>query len=196
MLHPNPISDSCCTLPDIAPDIVVDEDQCDDEVGSLVIEKMSIDDVVLGAPCLPITGPVATMACNLQPTESQHHQIEAGCTWDRDNWSCSYDAVFMSFWFIYRKSSPGWHGKWKQQAPKWNGFFGEAFDSLLGMVQSEQSSQATLSCKFTSYREMFRDNLSHINPTSFPCRGQLPTSVDSVTFSAIPSGRNHTSNRW
>lgn len=37
---------------------------------------------------------------------------------------------------LQERSSPGWCDKWKQQAPTWNSFFEEAFDSLLAMVDS------------------------------------------------------------
>jgi len=112
-----------------------------------------------------------------QPAESMHHQVEAGCLWDRDNWSCSYDSVFMSFWYIYRNSSSEWRNRWRQQAPEWNKFFGEAFDSLLEMGQGEQSSQEELSHKFTTFRETFRDNLSRMDSMSFPRQGRVLASV-------------------
>ena len=144
------------------------------------MEKTSIDDVVLGAPIHensdamvsashpPIAGPITGVTHNPKLSLPQRRRIEAGCSWDRENWSCSYDVVFM-FWFIYRNASPEWHEKWKQQAPKWNRFLGEAFNALLAMTQ--HSSQEALSHAFTSFREMFRDELSRINPGYFPRHG-------------------------
>ena len=187
-MHPNAVGNGAHAPSGIVPDEPPNKDQLDDGPGRLVraVEKTSvIDNTIHGdlttannVPCLPIAHPTTTIAHRSKPTASdpQHHQIEAGCVWDRDNWSCSYDTVFMSFWFIYRKSSPGWRDKWRQQAPKWNGFFGEAFNSLLLMVQTKPSREA-LSRKFTSFRETFRNNLSHINPVYFPRRGQVLTSV-------------------
>ena len=186
--HTSAVGDNRRNPPSTVPDNILDGGRGDGEAGSPVMETTPIDDIVLGAPfygdsCtmnvsgLPTAGPVTAVARNLQLTEPQRHRVEAGCTWDGDNWSCSYDAVFMSFWFIYRKSSPGWRNKWKQQSPKWNTFFGKVFDSLLTMAQSERSSQAALSQEFTSFREMFRDDLSQINPVYFPRHGQVPASV-------------------
>ena len=153
------------------------------------MEKTAIDNVVLGAPLdgdlnatsgaphLPAISPIATAVCNPRPTEPLHPRIEVGCVWDNDNWSCAYDTVFMSFWSIYRKSSPGWRIKWRQQAPEWNGPLGAAFDSLLSMTQNNRTSQAALSHKFTFFREMFRDKLSQINPVYFRRHGTVPASV-------------------
>ena len=179
------------------PDDISDEDQEDDEPRGPAVEKTSIDDVVLGAPIHedsdatvsashpPIARPIIGVTRNPKLSLPQHHQIEAGCLWDRDNWSCSYDVVFMLFWFVYRSASPEWREKWKQQAPKWNKFLGEAFDALLAMAQ--HSSQEALSHAFTSFRETFRDELSRINPGYFPRRGQVLASVCHI-FSHIFSG--------
>ena len=154
------------------------------------MDKTAIDDVVLGAPFdedprtadnaphLPIVDSVvATILDPQQAGGPSLPQIEAGCAWDRDNWSCSYDTVFMSFWSVYKKSSPGWRDKWRQQAPEWNEFFGAAFDSLLTIAQDGRTSQAGLSRKFTSFRETFRDELSRINPTCFRRYGMVLASV-------------------
>ena len=150
---------------------------------------MADDDVMLGAPfdkeptvshktpCLPTPCPVTPAACHLQPTKPFHPQIEAGCVWDAENWSCAYDTVFMSFWSIYRKLSSNWQNMWKQQAPKWGNFLGAAFESLLATVQNVPTSQATLSHEFTSFRETFRNELSRINPTYFRRHGAVPASV-------------------
>ena len=152
----------------------LDEDQQD---GYIIVEKTSIDDVVLGAP----------FGDKSQPAESMDHRVEAGCVWDKNNWSCAYDSVFMSFWYIYRNSSPGWRSRWKQQAPEWNNFFGEAFDSLFEMAQYGRSSQAALSRKFSSFRETFRDNLSRIDPIRFKRNGPVLASVCRI-FSRVFTG--------
>ena len=185
----NTVRDNCCAQTGTTPDDASDEDLLDNDNNDfLVIEKTSIDNVVLGAPlcdldatsntpCPPIIYSVTTITHDPQSTESEHRQIEAGCAWDRINWSCSYDSVFMSFWFIYRYSSSGWRSKWRQQAPKWNDSLGGAFDSLLSLAQSSQSSEAELSRKFTSLRETFRNDLSRVNPTHFQHHGQVLASV-------------------
>ena len=168
---------------------VSNEAQDDSSPGRPVVGEAAIDAIMLGAPFdddsdtthktpqLPPISSVITTACRLQPTEPPHLQIEAGCVWDRDNWSCAYDAVFMSFWSIYKNSPPGWRNEWRQQTSEWNDFLGEAFDSLLAAAQNGQTSQAALSHKFTFFREMFRDKLSQIDPVSFRRHGAALTSV-------------------
>jgi hypothetical protein len=83
----------------------------------------------------------------------------------------------MSLLFIYRNSSSGWHNKWRKQAPKWNTFPRGAFNCLLSMAQDNRTQQVGLSCKFTSFRETFRDELSRINPAYFQCHGMISASV-------------------
>ncbi|KAF9645629.1 hypothetical protein BDM02DRAFT_3262776 [Thelephora ganbajun] len=187
-IAPDPAQGDSHTAPGPAPDDVPDRGQCSHSLSSPIVET-TIDNVVLGAPfdkdlntvcdtlgLLPIDS-IITMAHNLQRTEPPHLRIEAGCVWDRDNWSCAYDAVFMSFWSIYRESSPTWQSKWRQQAPKWGNFLGAAFDSLLAMAQDIWTSQVALSQEFTSLREAFCDELSQINPTYFRRHGTVPASV-------------------
>jgi len=178
------------TVPGAVSDVVIGEDEHNDSFSNLVAEQTGIDDVVLGAPLANgdsgttneaprflTTGCTFPAAPNLQSTEPLHPRVMAGCVWDRDNWSCAYDAIFMSFWSVYRKASPTWRNKWREQAPQWNNFFGAAFDSLLVIAQDEQTSRASLSRKFTSFRETFRDNLSQVNQVYFRRHGKVPASV-------------------
>jgi len=185
---PNLVGDDRQTVLGTTPDNVL-EDRHDGDFNRPVVEDTAIDDVVLGAPLdrdssttnnilhLPAISPIATPIPNPRPTEPLHPRIEAGCVWDSDNWSCAYDAVFMSFWSMYRKSSPSWRSKWKQQAPKWNDSLGAAFDSLLSMARNDRTSQVALSRKFTLFRDMFRDELSRTNPVYFRRHGTVQASV-------------------
>ena len=178
------------TRPDTVPDVVLDGGQYDHSFSDPIIEQTGIDDVVLGAPLatedsstmneapyFPTGDPVFSAAPNLRSTEPPHPLVMVGCVWDGDNWSCAYDAVLMSFWSIYKKASPNWHSKWREQAPKWNNFFGAAFASLLTTAQDEQTSRASLSRKFTSFRETFRNELSQVNPEYFRRHGKVTASV-------------------
>jgi hypothetical protein len=153
------------TVPSTTQDDALDEDRCDSGLGDLVVEESAIDEVVLGAPLAE------------GPGEQPRPRIMAGCMWDSNNWSCAYDTVFMSFWSIYRKSSPGWRDRWRRQAPDWNNFLGAAFDFLLAMDQNGRTSQTALSREFTSFRETFRDKLSQVNSTYFRRHGRVPASV-------------------
>ena len=178
------------TVSDTTPDAQIpdeSEDECDS--GFISPPGTPINDVTLGAPFgddpgttieephLSTIGSVAPAALDPQPTGPPHPWIDAGCVWDARNWSCAYDTVFMSFWSIYQKSSPGWRDKWRQQAPEWNGFFREAFDALLTMAHNKRTSRTALSREFTSFRETFRDKLSQANPEYFRRHGAVMASV-------------------
>ena len=101
----------------------------------------------------------------------------AGCAWSGDNWSCAYDAIFMSFWSIYRGSSHEWRNEWRKESPRWGNILGTAFDLLLATAQDSRVSQAALSYEFGSFRDAFRDELSQINPVYFRRHGAVPASV-------------------
>ena len=167
------------------------EDQynsCHSEDGPPAVTTL-IDEVVLGAPltadpgitddgfCSLVTSPATAAATNLHTPKALYPQFKAGCVWDRDNWSCSYDSVFMSFFFIYKESPPAWRNKWTQQVPTWNKPLKAMFEKLLAMAQSGRYSQATLSQEFNSFREDFRDCLSFVNPECFNRYGKVPASV-------------------
>ena len=169
-------------------DNIPNKDQRDTGSYTPVTEE-AIDNIALGAPFdkdpdntndaprHPAVGTATATDLDPQPTEPPCPQIKAGCVWDSDNWSCAYDAIFMSLLFIYRNSSSGWRNKWRKQAPKWNTFLGGAFDYLLSMAQDNRTPQAALSRKFTSFRETFRDELSRINPAYFQRHGMISASV-------------------
>ena len=95
---PNIAEDNCHT----APDNILDDNQYNHSPSDC-----AINDIVLGVPFapdlgathgasdLPAIGPVITVTCNSQPTEPLCSRTDAGCMWDGDNWSCSYNAVFV-----------------------------------------------------------------------------------------------------
>ena len=105
-------------------------------------------------------------------------RIKAGCVWDKDNWSCAYDTVFVSFLFTYESTSQVWREKWRRQGSDWNLFLGVAFDALLEMVQASGSHrQDFLRTLLPSAWGVFHDKLSSVNPTYFKHHGQVPASV-------------------
>jgi hypothetical protein len=145
------------------PEDVPGRDQCGCGRGSPVMNKTAVDNIVLGAPL---------------EEDSSTAQTGAGCAWSGENWSCAYDAVFMSFWSIYRGSSPDWRSEWRQRSPRWSNLLGTAFDSLLASTQGAWTgSQAALSREFNSFRDSFRDELSRIDPACFRRHGAVPASV-------------------
>jgi hypothetical protein len=113
-------------------------------------------------------------------TADQHTQrYTAGCMWTAENWSCSYDAVFMAFWSLYEQSSTSWHDDWMRFAPDWNGPLGNNFDHLILLANTSVGAQDRAEW-FCRYRDCFRDQLSHADPSSFPRRGQLSASASRI----------------
>ena len=109
-------------------------------------------------------------------TEDQQPQYLAGCKWTSENWSCPYDAVFMSFWSIYKQSSPHWREDWVECSPDWNGPLGNNFDHLILLARTPLNTddQAVWFCR---YRDRFRDQLSHVDSESFPRWGPATAPV-------------------
>ena len=68
---------------------------------------------------------------NARDQRPQSPQYSAGCVWTQEDWSCSYDAVFMAFWSLYKQSSPSWRNDWLQRAPEWNIPLGDNFNHLI-----------------------------------------------------------------
>lgn len=157
----NPVEGEPHSAPAPAPEDVLDEGQFKRGCDSPVIEEQVIDNITLGAPF---------------DEGSSTTRTQAGCVWSEEDWSCAYDAVFMSLLSIYEGSSPGWRNEWREQSPRWSNLLGAAFDSLLATSHA-QPSQAVLSQEFTSFREIFRDELSRINPLCFRRHGAVPASV-------------------
>ncbi|KAF9779018.1 hypothetical protein BJ322DRAFT_1113877 [Thelephora terrestris] len=103
----------------------------------------------------------------------------AGCTWSREDWSCSYDAVFMAFWSLYEQSSQNWRCNWRERALEWNGPLGENFDHLIILAATPVSIQDRMGW-FCRYRDRLRNQLSRKDPGSFPRRGQVPASASRI----------------
>lgn len=139
-----------------------------------------VDSPSAGAEALHLPTFDVTVPPNPQSAKPSHPQITAGCAWDRINWSCAYDSVFMCFWSIYKKSPPSWRNNWRLRAPKFGKFLGAAFESLLAMAQNEQITQAALSQEFNSYREVFRAQLHRLDPGYFKLRGAASISVSLI----------------
>lgn len=97
-----------------------------------------------------------------------------------DSSSCSYDAVFMSFWFIYRKvPRPDGATSGLSNRPQRGtaSLKRRSTHYILAMAQSGNFSQEALFCKFTSVRETFRNDLSQIHPVYVQRHGPVLASV-------------------
>jgi hypothetical protein len=104
----------------------------------------------------------------------QPQPYSTGCVWTAEDWSCSYDAVFMAFWSLYEQSSTSWRDDWMRYAPDWNGPLGNNFDHLILLANTPVTPRDHAEW-FCHYRDRFRDQLSHTDPRSFPRRGQRST---------------------
>ena len=111
--------------------------------------------------------------------DQQPQPYTAGCVWTEENWSCSYDAVFMGFWSLYKQSSTSWRDDWIRHAPDWNGPLSNNFDHLILLANAPVSAQDHTEW-FCHYRDRFRDQLSHADPGTFPRRGRLPASASRI----------------
>jgi hypothetical protein len=103
----------------------------------------------------------------------------AGCVWTAEDWSCSYDAVFMAFWSIYEQSSIGWRNRWIRHIQDWNMPLGNNYDHLIILADTPVSGHDYTGW-FSRYRDRFREQLSRTDPESFPRRGPLPASASRI----------------
>jgi hypothetical protein len=103
----------------------------------------------------------------------------AGCVWTEEDWSCSYDAVFMAFWSLYEQSSPGWRNDWVRLTPEWNIPLSDNFNHLILLANTPIDVRDRTKW-FSRYRDRFRDQLSLKEPGSFPRRGPHPASASRI----------------
>ena len=106
--------------------------------------------------------------------------FQAGCGWTRENWSCTYDVVFMVFFSIYQQSSPSWRSDWRQQSLEWALPLADRFNLLIKTLDSPEQSPKALSTLFSSLRDQFRDQLSNYNPNRFPRTGPVESSACAI----------------
>lgn len=106
--------------------------------------------------------------------------FRAGCAWTESDWSCAYDAVFMTFFAIYWQSSPSWRDDWRRQSPEWSARLADRFDLLLDASDSQEHTCERLSTLFSGLRDQFRDQLSSFNRQRFPRRGTIPAPVCAI----------------
>jgi len=115
----------------------------------------------------------------LGASDQRSHRYTAGCVWTKEDWSCSYDAVFMAFWSLYEQSSASWREDWIQHTPDWNTPLGNNFDHLIILADTSVDARDCAEW-FSRYRDRYRDQLSHANPRSFLRRGPLPASASRI----------------
>ena len=92
--------------------------------------------------------------------------LEVGCVWDPDDYSCAFDAVFMAFYSMYGRSDQIWRNTWKGESPQWNVPLGNLFDLLLSIATNNYSPREHSSW-FSRCRDIFRDQVTESNPGIF-----------------------------
>ena len=97
--------------------------------------------------------------------------FKAGCVWSREDYSCSYDAVFMAFFALYSRSPHSWRDDWRRQSPEWTMPLADSFDFLKALDFPEHTPEE-LSISFSHLRDRFRNQLSSLDQQAFPRRGQ------------------------
>ena len=132
------------------------------------------EDAPTGGAELRIVAPVLALRA-----EDQQLQHLAGCKWTSKNWSCPYDAVFMSLWSIYNQSSPGWREDWVGHSSHWNSPLSKDFDHLILLANTPLKADEEAEC-FSRYRDRFREQLSHVDSKSFPRQGQVSAAVSRI----------------
>lgn len=93
---------------------------------------------------------------------------EYGCRWDSDNYSCSYDCVFMTFVWAYFHATGHWRTTWTGQsvvAKTLSRHFKTIVRAIEGLVKNQPTPQ--ISTLFSRGRDAFRDVLSEQNPGTF-----------------------------
>jgi hypothetical protein len=133
-------------------EIFLDE-YAEDEVDEELSDK---EPDVVGDESLPIAEEHRWLPSNLN----------TGCVWDADDYSCAFDAVFMTFYSIYGRSDQIWRNIWKGESPEWNGPLGNLFDLLLSVTTT--SDPRDYSSWFSRCRDIFRDQVTESNPLLFP----------------------------
>ncbi|KAF9779748.1 hypothetical protein BJ322DRAFT_1086264 [Thelephora terrestris] len=124
---------------------------------------------------LGIIPPTPTRAAGYQSPQ----RYRAGCEWTSADWSCSYDAIFMSFWTIYEQSYVGWRDVWTRHSPDWNTPLGNNFDHLILLTDTLVNARDH-AVWFSRYRDRFRDQLSRTDPRMFPRRGPVSASASRI----------------
>ena len=130
---------------------------------------------------LRVVPPAPTRGAEAQ----QSGRYSAGCKWTRENWSCPYDAMLMFLWSLYEQSSAGWRDEWVPHAIDWNGPLANNFDHLI-LLSDTPVDAHDRAIWFSHYRDSFRDQLSDVDPHSFPRTGPVLASVSQILEVVFP----------
>ena len=93
------------------------------------------------------------------------------CAWVMEDWSCSYDAVFLSFLSIYERSSADWRNDWIRHSRDWNTPLGNDFDHLI-ILTGTPVGTCDHAEWFSRYCDRFCDQLSQKIRCHFHAEGR------------------------
>ncbi|KAG6815096.1 hypothetical protein H0H93_010990, partial [Arthromyces matolae] len=94
--------------------------------------------------------------------------IPYGCKWDNTNWSCAYDAMFMSFYCMFRQ----WGSEQRKDWMKTN-----IHTCALGKLFAGNPSTTS---DFIVQRNRFRRYLHEVNSPAFPLTGPISISTTRI----------------
>ncbi|KAG1844465.1 hypothetical protein F4604DRAFT_1689088 [Suillus subluteus] len=103
-----------------------------------------------------------------------------GCRWSTHNWSCAYDSVFMALFYIFRGGSMSMQESWR----RCNTILGELASSFTRLMLSDESLRSA--DLFDLLRDSMRDNLTAMDPVSFPRHGLHFASAGRIMDSVFP----------
>jgi hypothetical protein len=149
------------------------DDECRGE--RLVDSKYSIDPYNLNKH-FKVSRP-----CDLWLPQNDSLLLSSGCCWSQENWSCSYDCVFMILFHAYWQGCLLWRDSWCQDANGLSVLLSQSFDSLqcdLPIFSQD---------RFDQSRDKLQDNLSALNLSCFPHTGMVGASIVAVLEYILPS---------
>ena len=89
-----------------------------------------------------------------------------GSIWDRPNYSCAFDSMFMVVFTMYRYAGLPWRQEWSGSSD-FNTMTASFFDRILTATKTPLI-RSRLPSLFGMYRDRVCDHFNAINPTDFP----------------------------
>ena len=104
-----------------------------------------------------------------------------GCTWDPNDYSCSYDSVFMAFAWMYFHAPEHWRKTWAGQL-RVAKTLSQSLRSILRALNHPASIQPAQQIMplFSSGRNTLRDVLSEEDPNAFRRHGQVDACLTDI----------------
>ena len=140
---------------------------------------------------LDITHHHAPTSGSPSPSTSTPLVHRFGCKWDRVDYSCAYDCIFMAFAWIYFHATPDWRTRWAGESAAMKSL-SRHFTTILRTLEGPANNRSITSL-FSRGRDEFRNILSEEDPTMFRRHGKVNASLADVLHSL---SRNETSSKY